>query len=186
MASLPLSQRQVVGQYLGDVTVATDTTIATHRNALSLLSFKGHRLEDKADWTQFIMNKLQFSAEASRHSLWLLSPMELGIDQAADLTNVRYGGEDDLFIPSYYLAAAGEGFYPSAPDILSCAARFFVDSDLDRLHLAHDPVKDSGGGEMVLTFSRRPNGLWMSAMRWHPTIQHLLSCETPWLFCRAD
>lgn len=182
MASLPLRQCQFAGEYFAEVTVATGRTLPQHREKLSELNF------DRSHWCTVIMDRLDFSPEASLHSLWLLFPTEVGITRAADLTNVRDGGEDDLFIPSFYRAAEVEGFYPCAPDVLSDAAELFADSDLNHLHLAHDPVGDSGGGEMVLTFSRRPRarGLWVSDMRWHPTIQHLLSCDVPWLFCRAD
>ena len=189
MASLPLPQRHTVGQYFGTALVPVDTTHAKHRQAIKDQGFKRAISEKEKfvpDWVELLMDRQQFSRTASRHSLWLLSPMELGIEQAADLTNVRDGGEDDLFIPYFYGLAAAEGFLPCMPDMLGGAAKLFAESDLSRLSLGHQPVKDSGGGQSVLTFSRRKEVLWVSTLRWHPAIQHLLSCETPWLFCRTD
>ena len=197
MASLPLSQQEVVGEYFGDAQVPVDTTHAKHRQAMKDQGFNRAQL-GQTDWVELLMDRQHFSRVASRHSLWLLSPMELGIEQAADLTyvpdegeddltNVRDGGEDDLFIPYFYGLAAADGFLPCMPDVLGGAAELFAESDLPRLSLAHQAVKDSGGGLSVLTFSRRQGDvLWVSVMRWHPAIQHLLSCESPWLFCRAD
>jgi hypothetical protein len=170
-----------VGKHFADVLVEKETTTSKHHQSLRATGF------ETSEWARFLLfYRLHFSALASEHSLWLLSPIEVGIKRALDLTVMREWDEDDLFIPSFYKAAAAEGFFPCLPDVIGAAASLFVESNLVQLHVGHLPVRDSGGGQQVLTLGRHGSRLWLNDMRFHYSIQHLLSCETPWLFCRND
>lgn len=100
------------------------------------------------------------------------------------VTPRQFGFTNRLDVPLFQLIALKQGLPRCWPDAVTNLCRLYQDQPLGEVvYVAtRSNRRDSGGGNEILSLSKRETGLWLSDFRWHPSIAHLLSVDSTWLF----